>query len=103
MAKRQKPEAPEPRPVFDPAALDAIIGDTKTPAELEALFRTAAGAEECPAAARVRCEGDRDRRARYERARNSAALGRTLPDRHRAGPDQPRHGRRARGGDLAAT
>ena len=39
MAKRTKRPAPEPRPVFDPAAIDAIIGDTKTPAELEALFR----------------------------------------------------------------
>lgn len=39
MAKRTKRPSPEPRPVFDPAAIDAIIGDTKTPAELEALFR----------------------------------------------------------------
>jgi putative transposase len=30
---------PPPRPSFDPAAMEAIIGDTKTPAELEALFR----------------------------------------------------------------
>ena len=39
MAKRTKRPSPEARPVFDPAAIDAIIGDTKTPAELEALFR----------------------------------------------------------------
>ena len=39
MAKRTKRPSPEVRPAFDPAAIDAIIGDTKTPQELEALFR----------------------------------------------------------------
>ena len=39
MAKRTKGPPRESRPTFDPAAIDAIIGDTKTPAELEALFR----------------------------------------------------------------
>lgn len=39
MAKRSKRPSPEPRPTFDPAAIDAIIGETKTPEELEALFR----------------------------------------------------------------
>ena len=39
MAKRIKQQPSDSSPVFDPAAIDAIIGDTKTPAELEALFR----------------------------------------------------------------
>jgi putative transposase len=39
MAKRTKQAPLDSPPVFDPAAIDAIIGDTKTPAELEALFR----------------------------------------------------------------
>jgi len=39
MAKSTKQQPPDAQPSFDPAAIDAIIGDTKTPAELEALFR----------------------------------------------------------------
>jgi putative transposase len=35
MARRKR----QPEPEFDPKALDALIGDTKTPEDLEALFR----------------------------------------------------------------
>ena len=38
MAKRTKLPSPEARPVFDPAAIDALIGETKTQQELEGLF-----------------------------------------------------------------
>jgi transposase-like protein len=39
MARSKKPGEPSPEPDFDPAALDRLIGETRTPEELEQLFR----------------------------------------------------------------
>ena len=39
MARAKKPRETPPAPSFDPAALDALIGETRTPEQLEELFR----------------------------------------------------------------
>jgi transposase-like protein len=39
MARSKKPRETSPEPDFDPAALDRLIGETRTPEELEQLFR----------------------------------------------------------------
>lgn len=39
MAGSKRPQDPSPDPEFAPEALDALIGNTRTPEELEALFR----------------------------------------------------------------
>jgi len=39
MARRRKPGGPTPEPGFPPDALDALIGDRRSPEELEGLFR----------------------------------------------------------------
>src|ERR1043166_9047540 len=39
MARSKRPRETPPTPDFAPEALDALIGETRTPEELEALFR----------------------------------------------------------------
>ena len=39
MARAKRPRETPPEPEFAPEALDALIGDTRTPEQLEALFR----------------------------------------------------------------
>src|ERR1041384_874410 len=39
MARSKRPRETPPAPDFAPEALDALIGETRTPEELEALFR----------------------------------------------------------------
>jgi putative transposase len=39
MARHTKSQSSETRPSFDPALIDALIGDAKTPTEMEVLFR----------------------------------------------------------------
>lgn len=39
MARPKRPRETRPTPDFDPAALDALIGETRSPEALEALFR----------------------------------------------------------------
>jgi putative transposase len=39
MARPRNPQPEPPAPTFDPAALDALIGDARTAADVDALFR----------------------------------------------------------------